>query len=352
MDPGRKHEADQEQPDYRIAVRFGSAVLQAGHTAIPNLVLKHYARLKVSTGELVFMLLCLQLSWSTNLPHPSLGNLAEQMSVSRRQVRTYAAGLKAKGLLNVEERTHPDRGQLSSVYDFTPLLDAVVELEEGPSPPPGKDSSEGGRKFSSEGGRNDSSHLREDTSREDKVLQTSRFSTLRTKSAPAPAKPTNSFLPSPIAEPNQGRAPQSLAEIVRSRGVLPAMEQEPEEELMRSGRYAKRPYLDSLIRGISQIFDDESSTDANIVRAHRLQERSGLDEETFTQCVFRARSLVKERRLRHRGSSVRRPGAYFFTILEDLANEAQAAPSARNRPLSASESPGADVGHLAPKRAI
>ena len=30
-----------------FSVRFGSAVLEAGHTSIPNLVLQHYAELKV-----------------------------------------------------------------------------------------------------------------------------------------------------------------------------------------------------------------------------------------------------------------------------------------------------------------
>lgn len=131
-----------DQPDYSIIVRFGSAVLEAGHTSIPTssscttLSLGH-------TGELVFMTLCRTLSGRKGNPHPSLATIAQRMGVSRRQVRTYAAGLKAKGLLRVDERVHPERGEPSSVYDFTPLLEAVVRLDGDDGVPPGKDSSEG-----------------------------------------------------------------------------------------------------------------------------------------------------------------------------------------------------------------
>jgi hypothetical protein len=329
-------------------------VLEAGHTSIPNLVLLHYAELGVTAGELVFMTLCLQLKWSKGNPHPSLATIAERMAVSRRQVRTYAASLKAKGLLAVEERIVPERGQLSSVYDFTPFLEAVVKLDDDDGIPPGKDSSEGGRKLSSEGPGKDPSDLKEDEEQEDKVMQSSRFTTFRKEeSAPAPAKPANNHSVSFSPAPPLRREPQSLAELLRSR--VPPQPSEPvprANEERQPWRYAERPYLDSIIRGVSQIFGDGANTDANLVRAHRLQERYRLDEETFTQCVFRARSLVKERRLSRRGGSLRRPGAYFFTILEDLANEASAARSSQNGPFQTSKPAAAHVGQPGAKLAM
>lgn len=328
------------QTEYSIAVRFGHAVLEAGHTAIPNLVLRYYARLGVTTGELVFMTLCLQLKWSKDSPHPSLGLIAERMGVSRRQVRTYASSLRAKGLLVVEERTDPERGQLSSLYDFTPLINAVVHLEGGAGDaagrklPPWKYPSEGGRKSSSEGPRRNPSALQEDQEEEYSVMQSSRFTTFERKSAHARAgaTPTSGAPASPLATGN----PEALRELVRRR--FPASP--PPAPGCAPSQYLDRPYLDSLIRGVSQIFDDTDNLDANLVRAHRLQERYRLDEETFSQCVFRARSLVKERRLTRRGGSVRRPGAYFFTILEGLAAEANGHGSARKRLVPASESGG------------
>ncbi len=338
------------QPDYSITVRFGSAVLEAGHTSIPNLVLEHYAELGVSTGELVFMTLCLQLKWSKGNPHPSLATIAQRMGVSRRQVRTYAAGLKARSLLTVEERIDPERGQLSSVYDFTPFLEAVVKLEDNNRIPPGKDPSEGGRSFSSEGPGKDPSALKEDKEQEDKVMQSSRFTTFRKQDAPAHAMPAEAPGVSVALTASERREPVSMAELLRSRVQRPAPV--PHEERTPPGRYAERPYLDSIIRGVSQIFGDETNTETNLVRAHRLQERYRLDEETFTQCVFRARSLVKERRLSRRGASLRRPGAYFFTILEDLANEACAARASHNGPSQTSEPAAAHVGHPGAKRAI
>jgi len=356
-----------DQLDYSITVRFGSAVLEAGHTAIPNLVLLHYADLGVTTGELVFMTLCLQFKWSKGNPHPSLATIAERMNISRRQVRTYAAGLRSKGLLTVEERLDSERGQLSSVYDFTPFLEAVVKREGDDGIPPGKDPSYPARNKTSYPRRNDPSDLQEDKHQENKVMQSSRFTTFRKQDALAPAIPADNrdtVHPSPQTE---RREPSSLADIVRNRVPTPSIERAPSRP-PKGGRYAERSYLDSLIRGISQIFNDDENTGANIIRAHRLQERAGLDEETFSQCVFRARSLVKERRLRHRGDSVRRPGAYFFTILEDLANEARmerksgggnersgevgGQDSAQKPPALATEPAEVHAGQLVPKRAL
>ena len=64
--------------DPRITVRFGDAILAAGHTAVPNLVLRFYTAVHVSEAELVCILQIWSYWWTARDPHPSVGALAER----------------------------------------------------------------------------------------------------------------------------------------------------------------------------------------------------------------------------------------------------------------------------------
>ena len=111
---------------HRLVVRFGNELLQDGFTSVPNLVLTHYAILGVTAAEMMFSIHIWQYWWTEKDPYPALQTIADRMSVTRRQVRNYAQGLKAKGYLVVNERTDRGLGQLTSEYDFGPLLEAVL----------------------------------------------------------------------------------------------------------------------------------------------------------------------------------------------------------------------------------
>jgi hypothetical protein len=67
---------------YRIAVRFGDQVLQAGFTSVPNLVLNHYAELGISPAEMMFTIHMWQFRWTERDPYPSLTTIADKMDVS------------------------------------------------------------------------------------------------------------------------------------------------------------------------------------------------------------------------------------------------------------------------------
>jgi len=111
----------------RIAVRFGDAVLAAGHTAIPNLVLHYYAALDIGEGELVCTLQIWSYWWTARDPYPSIASIAARMGKSPRQIKTYIKGLQDKGMLRVVERFDAaSGGQMTSEYDFSPLIEAVV----------------------------------------------------------------------------------------------------------------------------------------------------------------------------------------------------------------------------------
>src|SRR5215218_6224375 len=156
---------DDDRQKYRITVRFGVQLLEDGHTAVPNLVLNHYAKLGISPAEMMFTIHIWQYWWTEKQPYPSLQAVADKMQVSRRQVRNYVQGLKEKQLLEVHERYVPGLGQTSSEYDFTQFFQRILEAaragegtpRKDSSTPPRKDPSEGGRKIISEAPRKDSS---------------------------------------------------------------------------------------------------------------------------------------------------------------------------------------------------
>src|SRR5437764_887266 len=114
---------------YKIAVRFGDQVLQAGFTSVPNLVLNHYAELGISPAEMMFTIHMWQFRWTERDPYPSLTTIADKMDVSWRQAHRYAKSLEQKGFLLIKSRQEPGRGQVTSEYDFEPLLKAVLRLD-------------------------------------------------------------------------------------------------------------------------------------------------------------------------------------------------------------------------------
>lgn len=113
----------------RLEVRFGEAILEAGFTTIPNLVLRHYGQLGIAPNEMMFIIHIWEFWWSEREPYPALATIAERMHMSRRNVRRYVQNLRDKELLIVTERFN-DNGQTTSEYDFSPMIRAILELSD------------------------------------------------------------------------------------------------------------------------------------------------------------------------------------------------------------------------------
>src|SRR4051812_31799730 len=64
---------------YKISVRFGDQILQAGFTSVPNLVLNHYAELGITPAEMMFIIHMWQFRWTERDPYPSLTTIADRM---------------------------------------------------------------------------------------------------------------------------------------------------------------------------------------------------------------------------------------------------------------------------------
>ncbi len=132
-----------ERNPYAIVARWGDELLDDGFTVLPNLIMKHYAKLGVSPSEMMLVAHIVQYQWTEKNPYPSLQGIAERMGLSRRQVNNYIKSLKDKGYLEVRERYTPGRGQQTSEYDFSGLRLAVLHLVKGGSGTPLKNSSRG-----------------------------------------------------------------------------------------------------------------------------------------------------------------------------------------------------------------
>lgn len=334
-----------------ISVRFGDAVLEAGHTAIPNLALNHYAELGLTPAEMLFAIHVWQHWWTERNPYPSLGTVAARMGVSRRQVRSYVHNLKAKGYLVVNDRQAEGLGQVTNEYDFAPFIQAIVSCEEKQTHPgndpsggsPGKPSSVGpGKRTSSE-----ENEVQEDPAqaskrtreREDSSFEvvTSADRRLGPNGIRAEITPRGVVAIRELLRRIDGGAEPSPAPRVARTSLPPSRTSRPKAASSRSVTY---PYLDSVIEAVTERLGDETHLASNLIQAHNLLAASQLPEADFVAAVFRAESLVNDRR-RGCKTALRRRGAYFFSVLRNLLTQGvpspiqvTTAPAAQNRPKS------------------
>src|SRR3712207_3956972 len=121
--------AESPNTECRIVVRFGDELLQAGFTAVPNLVLRHYVALGITPTEMMFIIHIWQYWWNEKDPYPSLRTIAERMGISWRNAQRYVASLRQKGVLVVSPRFAAGLGQMTNEYDFSPLTQRVLARE-------------------------------------------------------------------------------------------------------------------------------------------------------------------------------------------------------------------------------
>lgn len=280
--------------DYAITVRFGDALLEEGHTCVPNLVLDHYAQLGLAPAEMMVIIHIWQYWWTTKNPFPALGTIAAKMGLTRRQVRHYVSGLKAKGYLRVMERELPGLGQLTSEYDFTPLLEAIVTIAR-------VDEAAGKtkvpvaipRKEASQAPRKDSSY--------------------------PPGKDSSS-------EQDEGQAykVECISKASKDTSRQDRAERTPARRLGEPTAFSER--INQLIIDWSGLFHDAEHKRSNCTRAQRLWTASSLEESEFVELMYEARRIAQRAtKIRHLACDDSWPGTpnrmpYFFAALENLAH--------------------------------
>lgn len=110
--------------DEKFSLRWGIPYDQ-GFTVIPNIILKNYARLGITTNEmmLVIHLASYKHEAQNSEAYPSLRALAYETGKSIRQIQRILRSLESKGMLRIVHQN----GSVS-IYDFTPLAQKCHEL--------------------------------------------------------------------------------------------------------------------------------------------------------------------------------------------------------------------------------
>jgi hypothetical protein len=297
---------------------------------------------------MLFIVHLWQFTWTDRNPFPSLATVGGRMGVTRRQVRNYVHSLREKGHLRVTERTEPGRGQITSEYDFSPLIAATIDLERVDDPPPGNTSSEGclshpRNDFTEGAGKDPSSE--EDTIQEDSAIASSCARAIRQEPSKGVADAAVSAVSTKcrvaarggadVATPDGPAAPfRTPSQAGRQGGI-----RELAARHRAVGPRRKTDYLDSVVAGLTVELGDDAHLQANLVQARNLLMAAGVEEEVIVGLVFRARSLLRDRE-RRPGPWLHRRGAYFFAILRDLL---RAGPGSASRGAEAPSVPAEDT---------
>jgi|GEM_PF-2933194 len=336
---------------YKIAVRFGDQVLQAGFTSVPNLVLNHYAELGITPAEMMFTIHMWQFRWTERDPYPSLMTIADKMDVSWRQAHRYAKSLQDKGFLNIKSRQEPGRGQVTSEHDFEPLIQAVLKFDGEPGNPGDLDEpatqpnpltkmTGGGmtdlteapltrvsdeeykpQEYSKQEDAN-LSNIRKAESR--KVVEGQGEGNMSTNASRISTIPvsTSSRSATNESKPGRGEGFSSVsATLARSTPSL----------LLKPRDYGEeRQVIMDYVTRFAKEFSDHASLKTSTTRAFNLFKRSGLPLGGFIGRMYEAHAITKEsaaavpkpRLITQAGTASRgRPAknkmAYWFTVLED-----------------------------------
>jgi len=121
---------------YRLQVRFGDDLLEAGFTAVPNLFLTNYRDLGIGDGAALWVVHILRFKWTEDNPYPRRSSIP--MNANRDTQKRYAAELRRRGLLFTRRiywtsRDNPPRqdlvGRIRALeYDFTSLFHNLVRI--------------------------------------------------------------------------------------------------------------------------------------------------------------------------------------------------------------------------------
>jgi hypothetical protein len=114
---------------HSLSVRFGNVILEAGFTVLPNILLRYQSSLTITAPELNFICQIWYHWWTEKDAYPALATVAKRMGAKDvGTLRRISRSLQQKGYLLVRDRLSTAKGQLSSEYDFSALVDKLEQL--------------------------------------------------------------------------------------------------------------------------------------------------------------------------------------------------------------------------------
>jgi len=118
----------------RVESMWGSPILDEGFTNIPNLIIHNYVKVGLTHSEFCIVNIILTFKHDTRDPFPSQEKIARiffgdkyKPDTSERALRKHLKNIEDKGLMYVGYRNN-EQGRASSVYNFQPLIEAVLEV--------------------------------------------------------------------------------------------------------------------------------------------------------------------------------------------------------------------------------
>ena len=121
---------------YKLQVRFGDDLLEAGFTAVPNLFLNNYRDLGISDGAALWIVHLLKFRWTEDNPYPRRSSIP--MNANKDTQKRYARQLRNLGLLFTKriywskEDAPPNPHLVGTIraleYDLTSLFHNLVRI--------------------------------------------------------------------------------------------------------------------------------------------------------------------------------------------------------------------------------
>ena len=128
LDPGQSpvHSTGRWAPPSSgtLVARYGTAALDQGYVAIPQVVLQYRRALGITPGEWDYLCEIFRYWRSEHDPYPSVETLAAGLACDPSTVRRYRLALEGKGLLRVYRQGTHNR------YDLSLLIAAAVRLSQ------------------------------------------------------------------------------------------------------------------------------------------------------------------------------------------------------------------------------
>jgi hypothetical protein len=125
----RPNSGSEAQGEAGFARRLSPLIATLGVTAVPNLLIRHQARLGLSTYELVYLLHVLAHRWDGDAwPWVPIADIARATGSAERSVRDWKAAIIAKGYLAVRKRGREGGGRGADEHDLSGLFAALEGL--------------------------------------------------------------------------------------------------------------------------------------------------------------------------------------------------------------------------------
>jgi len=111
------------QKNYAFEEKWSPAIAEHGFTAIPNLLLRHYISLGITTPELRMIIALETFRWDDREPFPGIDSLANLLDVEPRRARAIITSLHNKGIIIRVERIG-----MTNEYSFEKLIYKLDQL--------------------------------------------------------------------------------------------------------------------------------------------------------------------------------------------------------------------------------